>query len=165
MTAKETNLATVRKLYEACINTGRLELLRDLVSEDYVGPNGETGVAGFEATIADLRAAFPDIRYTLEDSFGDDDHVAVRWTWQGTHRGAFRGFPPTNKTATNAAIGIYELKGGRIVRAWLQTDRLGFLQQMGVVPPLNALASRAGPARGGDETTSTGTPLGTTGDG
>jgi hypothetical protein len=47
---------------------------------------------------------------------------------------------------TNDAIGIYQFRDNRIVRAWLQTDRLGFLQQIGAVPedvgvgsPLGAL--------------------------
>jgi hypothetical protein len=29
---------------------------------------------------------------------------------------------------------IYQIRDGRIVRAWLQADRLGVLQQIGVVP-------------------------------
>jgi hypothetical protein len=29
---------------------------------------------------------------------------------------------------------IYQLRDGQIVRAWLQADRLGVLQQIGVVP-------------------------------
>ena len=81
-----------------------------------------------------LRAAFPDIHYTVDDVVAEGDQVAVRWHWTGTHRGAFRGFPPTDKAVTNTGAGIFRLSGGKIVTAVLETDRLGFLEQIGAVP-------------------------------
>jgi steroid delta-isomerase-like uncharacterized protein len=124
----------IRRLYEDCINTGRLELLTALVADDYMGPTGEKGPSGFAETIAALRSAFPDIRFTVEDVIAEGRRVAIRWAWRGTHLGQFRTFAPTGKTLTNTGIAIYEITDGRISRAWLETDRLGALQQMGVIP-------------------------------
>jgi steroid delta-isomerase-like uncharacterized protein len=129
-----SNRETVRKLYEECINTGNVELLAELVSDAYVGPNGERGPDGFRQTVTALRGGFPDIRFTIEDLFASDDKVAVRWIWHGTHRGSFRGLAPTGKPLSTTAIVIYQLRDRKIVHSWLQSDRLGTLQQMGYVP-------------------------------
>ena len=131
--AKE-NREVVRRLYEDCLNAGRVEDIPALVSADFVGPSGERGPDGFRAITLSLRAAFPDIHFTLEDMAAEGDRVAVRWTWRGTHRGRFRAFAATQKPVTNDGIAFYQVEGGRIVRSWLQTDRLGFLQQIGAVP-------------------------------
>ena len=128
------NRSTIRRLYEEAINSGKLELVPELVALDYVGPTGETGPAGFSSTIESLRTGIPDIHFTLEDLVAERQRVTVRWTWSGTHSGTFRGFVPSNRSVTNTGIAIYELRDGKIVRAWLETDRLGFLQQIGAVP-------------------------------
>jgi steroid delta-isomerase-like uncharacterized protein len=130
----ENNKAIVRKLVEDCLNTGELALLNMLVSDDYVGPTGQKGPAGFADTVRALRQAFPDIRWTIEDLFAAGDRVALRWQWQGTHEAPFRNFPASRKTLTNTAIAIFQLKDNRIVQGWVQTDQLGFLQQIGAVP-------------------------------
>ena len=58
----------------------------------------------------------------------------ARWTWSGRHTATFRGFAPSHKFVSNSGIGIYQLSDGKLVRSWMQTDRLGFLQQIGAVP-------------------------------
>lgn len=127
------NKQLMRAVYEDHINTGRLEPLADLVSADYVSPTGERGPASFLANIAELRAGFPDIRFTIDQLIGEADRVVVQWSWQATHTGTFRGVAPTGKRITNSGIAIYQLAGGKIVRNWLETDRLGALQQMGAL--------------------------------
>jgi steroid delta-isomerase-like uncharacterized protein len=82
-----------------------------------------------------LRTAFPDIRYTVEDLIAEGDRVAIRWRWSGTHRAPFRGIPVSQKQVSDSGIAIYRFQDGRIVQTWLETNRLGFLQQIGVVPP------------------------------
>ncbi|HEY0789054.1 MAG TPA: ester cyclase [Thermoanaerobaculia bacterium] len=124
----------VRHIYEDAINTGRLERFDELVAATYEAPDGAKGAAAFRANVAELRAGFPDIRFTIEDLIAEGDRVAVRWSWVATHRGTFRGIPPTGKRVTNSGIAIYQLREGKIVRSWLETDRLGALQQMGAAP-------------------------------
>jgi predicted ester cyclase len=130
-----TNKQLIVSLYEECINTGALERLDELVAPDYVGPQGEQGPEGFRNTIRGLRAGIPDIQFTLDEVLAEGDGVAVRWTWRGTHSGRLREFAPSQKPVTNAGIALYHLKQGKIVHASVQTDRLGLLQQIGVLPP------------------------------
>jgi len=61
--------------------------------------------------------------------------VAVRWHWTGTHQGPFRAFPATGRAVSNSGAGVFQLRAGQIVAAGLETDRLGFLEQIGAVPP------------------------------
>jgi steroid delta-isomerase-like uncharacterized protein len=80
------------------------------------------------------RTGFPDIQFSIEQLIAEADRVAIRWTWQATHTGAFRGIPPTGKHVTNSGIAIYQLADHKIVRNWVETDRLGALQQLGTIP-------------------------------
>jgi steroid delta-isomerase-like uncharacterized protein len=130
-----SNREVIRSLYEDCVNTGNVARLRDLVSDDYVTPNGLRGPKGYEEIVTSLRGGFPDIHFTIEDLMSDGDKVAVRWTWKGTHSGTFRGIPPSHKPVTTSGIVIYQLKDRKIVASWLESDRLGVLQQVGVVDP------------------------------
>jgi len=136
--APEPNQAIIQTLFEECFNQGKLELLEQLVSPDYLpdyaGARGARGREGFQFIVG-LRAAFPDIHYTLDDIVAADDRVAVRWHWTGTHQGEFRGISASQKPVSTTGSGIFRLRDGKIVGASLETDRLGFLQQLGVVAP------------------------------
>ena len=139
---RDENKRSVETLFESCFNQGDLGLLDQLVAPEYVGPQGSKGPDGFRGIVVALRTGFPDIHYTLEDVIAEGDRVAVRWHWTGTNKGPFRAFPPTGKTFTNPGVGIFQFKDGKIVAATLETDRLGFLEQMGVVPPGVGLGPR-----------------------
>jgi len=130
----DLNKRRVETLFNDCFNRGDLALLDDLVAPAYVGPQGSQGPDGFRGIVAGLRTGFPDIHYTLDELMAEGDRVAVRWHWTGTNSGPFRAFAPTGKTLTNPGVGIFQLKDGKIVAASMETDRLGFLEQMGVVP-------------------------------
>jgi steroid delta-isomerase-like uncharacterized protein len=127
------NKRGVRRLFET-FNDADLGSIDTLVGPTYVTAQGDKGPAGFKAVVMGLRAAFPDIRYTVDDLISEGDQVAVRWHWTGTHRGPFRGFPPTGKSVTTTGAGIFRMTDGKIVAAVLETDRLGFLEQIGAVP-------------------------------
>lgn len=130
----ETNKQLVRRLYDDYLNPGRLDRLGEIVAPDFAGAGPQRGPAAFSGVLVGLRAAFPDLVYTVEDLVADGDRVAVRWTWRGTHTGAFRGFAPTGKQVANTGTAIFEIEGGKLARAWVETDRLGFLIAIGAVP-------------------------------
>lgn len=131
----EKNKEIVRRLYEDCLNTRNFELLDEFVAEEYEGIRDETGPSGFEESVQSIIRAFPDIQWTIEDLIAEGDRVTIRWSWQGIHTGIFRGFlTPTQNHVTDHAIAIYQFRNNKIIKAWIQTDRLGFLQQTGVIP-------------------------------
>lgn len=137
----------VRTLYEVGLNTGDLTVVDRAIAPEFAGAGGR-GPAAFARTVVELRAAFPDIRYTIEDVVEEGDRVAIRWTWTGTHEGPFRGFPPTQRKVSNQGLAVFQLSDGKIVRSWVETDRLGFLQQIGALP--EDVTARLQPGRRAD---------------
>jgi steroid delta-isomerase-like uncharacterized protein len=137
----ERNKQVVRRIFEEYVNRGTPELLEELFAQDYVGaPSGAPtmGRDGFAAALRALRDGFPDVRYSISDLIAEGDRVAIRWQWQGTHSGVFRGpagtFPPTGRSISNDGIAIFQVGEGKVTQAWVITDRLGFLQAIGVLP-------------------------------
>jgi steroid delta-isomerase-like uncharacterized protein len=137
-TTPDANQTIIQTLFEECFNRGKLELLEQLVSPDYVpdyvGARGARGREGFQFIVA-LRAAFPDIHYSVDDILAANDRVAIRWHWTGTHQGEFRGIRASQRSVSTTGSGIFRLRDRKIIGASLETDRLGFLQQLGVVAP------------------------------
>jgi steroid delta-isomerase-like uncharacterized protein len=144
----ERNKEIVRQIFDEYVNHGKPELLSKLFAEDYVGAQSGTppmGRDGFAKSAQALREGFPDIHYSIVDLMAEGDRVTARWQWRGTHSGVFRGpagtFPPTGKSILNEGIGIFQVKDGKVTHAWLITDRLGFLQQVGGMPTPTAAKS------------------------
>jgi steroid delta-isomerase-like uncharacterized protein len=131
----DQNKRHIQELYESCFNRGDMAVMDRLVAFDYVGPQGDKGPDAFKRTIAVLRTAFPDIHYAIDDVVAEGDRVAVRWRWSGTHKGQYRAFAATGKSFSNTGAAIFRFRDGKIVAAAIETDRLGFLQQLEVVPP------------------------------
>lgn len=123
----QDNKLVVRTLWEQGISAGRTSVLAELLAPEY-------DRAPLEKAIAELHDGFPDIHYTVDDLVGEGDTVAIRWTWTGTHSHQFRAFPASNRAVRDTGFAICTLRDGRIANIAMQTDRLGFLQQIGLLP-------------------------------
>ncbi len=135
MDASNTEIA--RRLHTE-VWDGNLDLVDDIIAEDYVEhssahPEGVHGPAEFKREVKMLRSGFPDLSVTEEDTVAEDDKVASRITFRGTHEGEFLGIEPTGTSVAFEAIAINQLKDGEIVEAWVQTDVMGLMGQLGVV--------------------------------
>jgi predicted ester cyclase len=49
------------------------------------------GLSALQATIAGIRAGFPDGRFTIDELVAEGDTVVQRWTFRGTHQGEWAG--------------------------------------------------------------------------
>ncbi len=89
--------------------------------------------AGFKRGIADLYAAFPDLRARVEDLVVDETNatVAVRWSAAGTHTGPYLGAAPTGRRISFKGIEIVRIRDGRIVERWGEWDGIDLLAQLG----------------------------------
>jgi steroid delta-isomerase-like uncharacterized protein len=79
-----------------------------------------------------IRGAFPDIHVVVEDAFGAEDRVVVRWSATMTHRGEHLGMPATGKSVRIAGMSIARFADNKIVEGWNNWDQLGMLKQIGV---------------------------------
>ena len=134
MSTIQSNKEIIRKVYEEALNKRNLELLKDFIAGDYVGIRGEKGATAFEGPVVALIKAFPDIQWNIREIIGEGDKVVIRWKLQGTQTAQYQYISTTGKTVSNDGMAIYELKEGKIISSQVQTDRLGFLQQLNVLP-------------------------------
>ena len=121
-------------IYEA-INTGNLALLDQFVATDYAEHSeGFEGVEPFKQQITAFRAAFPDLRVTVEDLLIDGDRFASRTTVTGTHAGDLMGMPATGRRISVEAVDIGRLENGQAKERWGGLNLYSILTQLGVIP-------------------------------
>jgi len=132
------NKAVVSMFVEEVINQGRLERADDLVAMDFVEldplPGQRQGREGLKEVIGQMRSAFPDIHWVLDEMVAEDDKVFSRFTWSGTHRGAFLGIPATGRSIRVTGMVLDRIAEGKMAESRILMDRLSLMQQMGVIP-------------------------------
>jgi predicted ester cyclase len=135
----EQNKAVIRRLIDEVWNQRAFDAADELFAPEAI--IYESGVALPGAGPAIVKkgvgafcAAYPDIRVTIDDMIAADDKVVVRWSSIGTHRGEMQGIAPTNRKVAANGIAIYRFGGGKVVEEWMNTDQLGILKQLGVIP-------------------------------
>ncbi|MCC7358063.1 MAG: ester cyclase [Anaerolineales bacterium] len=131
------NAAVVRRFFEA-YNRNQPEVYAELCSPDYICHMGATATAaGLAANLeseAYFRAAFSDAHWEIADLMAVDDKVVVRRNWRLTHTGPFQSLPPSGRVLTGTAIDIHQLRDGRLIETWTESDNLSFMQQLGLLP-------------------------------
>jgi steroid delta-isomerase-like uncharacterized protein len=129
----ERNKATVRKFYEA-INTGRFEIVDEVVAEDFVEhevfPGLGPGREGVRQMFTMMRSAFPDLRMVIEDMIAEGDKVFVRGRMTGTNKGEFNGMAPTGRSMNVPFADFLRFADGRAVEHWGVTDSGTMMQQL-----------------------------------
>ena len=80
---------------------------------------------------ADLRDAFPDLRFEVDITIAEDGFIVARWTASGAHAGHCGDVKPTGRTATFSDVNIFRFANGKVVEIWNQRDDLGLREQLG----------------------------------
>jgi steroid delta-isomerase-like uncharacterized protein len=119
------------------LNNSNFGLIDEIVANDFVEHDPQPGVPptreGLKQTLQALKTAFPDLRYTIEDSLESGDKVVHRLTGTGTMKADYMGMPATGKRATWTEIHIGRVANGRLAEHWGLVDQLGLLVQLGIV--------------------------------
>jgi steroid delta-isomerase-like uncharacterized protein len=132
----------VRSFFEALFLEKDLKAAVKLLSDDYILHGIRfPDFAGRREGLADLHSAYiravPDGNLTIHEQIIDRDRVVTRWTARGTHKKGLPGIPATNRSFSVTGITITRVSGGKIVEEWQNWDRLGLLEQLGAVPPVD----------------------------
>jgi steroid delta-isomerase-like uncharacterized protein len=133
----EANKAVARKLFEVALNQSNWDVYNQIHSRDFIAHAGNRS-EGLAQDLQDAKGwwqAFPDGRYTIDQMIAEGDMVMVRWTGRGTNTGAGNGLPATGKHIEATGITVLHIVGGKIVEEWNETDMLGLLRQLGLLPP------------------------------
>ncbi len=121
------------------INAGAFDRVGDFFDPNYVEhaapPGFAPGIEGFKQFFQSFRAAFPDLRYTIDDTLAEGDMVAQRLTGHGTMMGSFLGMAATGKSAAWEEMHLARVDSkGRFVEHWANVDQMGMLTQLGLAP-------------------------------
>jgi steroid delta-isomerase-like uncharacterized protein len=132
----EENKALVRLYYEL-VNRGELDACYELFAPEFVFHSADGDMSREQTKQFDTMwlAAFPDLSATIEGMVAEGDRVSLRVTWRGTHKGEFMGITPTGKRLEITNANLFRIVSGKLVESWNVTDRLRFMQQLGVIPP------------------------------
>ncbi len=134
----EENKAVLRRFFEEVWNEGNLDAIDEIFSPNFTAHTAQPGTPpdreGVKQFVIAYRSAFPDVQLRVEDQVAEGDKVVTRFSSHGTHQGELMGIPATGKEINITGIGFHRVEGGQIVDGWTEFDRMGMMQQLGVVP-------------------------------
>jgi steroid delta-isomerase-like uncharacterized protein len=116
---------TARRFVEEIFNARKTDSAKDFVTPDivYHGMGEEVrSLEEFKKWVAEDLSAFPDMKVTILEDFGEQDKVAIRWALKATHEKDFADFPATHKKFETRGVEILHFKGDKINEAWTISD-------------------------------------------
>jgi steroid delta-isomerase-like uncharacterized protein len=114
-----------RRFVEEICNARKTELAKNFVTPDiiYHGMGEEVrSLEEFKQWVAEDLSAFPDMKVTILDEFGEQNKIAIRWTLKATHEKDFADFPATHKKFETQGVDIFYFEGDKIKEAWTICD-------------------------------------------
>lgn len=125
-------------------NAGDIDATLQFFAEDGENFGRKVGREGVRAVLIDIYTRFPDAKLTVHEWLADDDWVAFRATYSGTHRGVGRlpvdggmliGVPPTNRSFAVLHMHMFRIENGLIKEHWGGRDDIGMMRQLALLPP------------------------------
>ena len=134
------NKMLVQRMVEVVQNQHQLERMVDFFEPNFVNhldhdPGSPlNSIEKAQQMFRQMFIAFPDLRVTIQQQVGEGDTVMTHKVFAGTHVGVFMGAAPSGKPIRFGVIDILRLENGKIVEHMAIQDRLGMLQQLGLIP-------------------------------
>ena len=135
--SSDANQELVERFYQQVVNERRLEMIDELLSEDFVHNGERRGRDGQRRTYEAFFAGFPDLRSEVVEILAAGNSVGVHRRWAGTHEGPFQGVEPTGRRVEFESTAILTLRDGQITEYRGVVDLLGLMQQLGAAPLLS----------------------------
>jgi predicted ester cyclase len=115
----------VRRLVGEVVNAGDMRVLEEIYTEPMA--------RAARRWIEPFRRAFPDFHMEIVQLVADGDTVAARFRCSGTHLGEWRGHAPTGRRFERIdEVYFFEIRDGRLARAWGLEDTVSRLRQLGL---------------------------------
>jgi steroid delta-isomerase-like uncharacterized protein len=133
--------ALARRFNDEILTQGKVELIDELVADDFVehqmvpgvGGSGKDALRGFVAT---TRSAFPDFAVETLAVIAAGDEVWIHSRMTGTHQGEFAGIPATGNSIAVEMIDRVRVRDGKAIEHWGVSDDLGMMTQLGALPDM-----------------------------
>jgi predicted ester cyclase len=130
------NVEIVARLWQEVFNEGALEVLPELVHEEFVNFGAVTnGPAFLSRLINSQRSAFPDMHFTPLQVVSDEDWVITKARWTGTFKAPFdfiglKGVAPTGRSFDAESVHAFRFVNGKIAEHWAVRDDLTMHNQL-----------------------------------
>jgi len=122
-----------RRWFGQVWNERRRDAIAEMLAPDAVLHEAgvdSVGPEGFYPFFDRMIASFSDLRVTVEETFGENDRVCIRWSFTAKHTGPGLGIDPTGRIAHATGISIIRVAGNLIVEGWQNWDMLGMIEQI-----------------------------------
>jgi steroid delta-isomerase-like uncharacterized protein len=129
MAMKKANRALIEARYEA-VNAHEYDRFQsfyalEVVWRDPATPRPVKGPRSVRKRLEAWTAAVPNLRWQLDDLFGENDQLCAQFTFTGSHKGPLmvgrsRELAPTGRSLRIQGVGVYIVDKGKIVdsRIW-----------------------------------------------
>jgi len=138
----QDNATVVRRFVDEVITQGQIERAAEFAWDDVVEqvpfPGQGPGLEGLKDVLRGMRAAFPDLVFSIVEQVAEGEKVVSRFEWTGTHKGPFLGVAATGRPVRVWGIVIDRLVAGRIKETRIIMDIFGLMMQMGALAPPGA---------------------------
>ena len=133
--------ALVRGLVEAW-NAHDTRRVQAFYSPEYEGTDVARsmpyhGLQGASRQMTEYLRAFPDLRFTQDETVVPGNRVALFWTAHGTHEGRLMNIPPTHRKIAVRGTSLLTVEDGKISHGLYVWDVAGLLRSIGLLPDLH----------------------------
>lgn len=122
--------------WEAAWDRGEVDALDSVMDPEYTresaGSPSATSLAELKQDILEIRAAFPDLRTTIDKLIVDGDDFAIFWSSAGTFTGALGEVPATGSRVRTRGSNQGTLRNGLIAHERVTWDKSELLADLGV---------------------------------
>jgi predicted ester cyclase len=130
--------ALLRRVTDEIWNNRRLDLIDELIGEDFVDHIEMPGVEGagrerYRASVTAMHTAFPDYQEEILWSIGEGDRAVSYARLTGTNNGPLYGMEPTGRRVECDAMGALRFASGRVVERWGIGDSTAMMKQLGLI--------------------------------
>ena len=127
----ETTKGVVRRLITEVLNAGNLDVIDELYAAA-LAPAARRWIGAFHTS-------FTDVRMEIVELVAEDQKVVGRFTCSGTQQGEWRGHSPTGRRFERVdEVAIFDIRNGKIIKAWSLEDTLSRLEQLGLMPAVGS---------------------------
>ena len=124
----------VRRFVDEAVNGGRDELVDELFTSDMT--------AWVRDWFGAFRRSFPDLEMRTVALVAEGDTVVGRFDCSATHRGEWRGHPPTGRRFEDVdEVYFFTFQGDRISAVWGLEDTLDRFRQLRLEPGAGACSA------------------------
>ena len=124
---QDRNKAVARRVFDEIFNQGKFDVAEEIYAPDFVnhGLKRNFTLEDDQTAVHQEKAAFPDLRMSVERMVAEGDLVTVVWIFRGTHtHGGYGGLPPTGAAIEFRGITVWRIVDGKIREEWTTFDEL-----------------------------------------